>query len=716
MTNSEPHALQHQCQCSHYAVSQSTSTAPKSADNQGSKGYLKLPKAFNLEQNLCESKTNTLLPLVLTSQAKRSYFAPQNTSSHPSLCPSSLNTISLQNHQYMTTRTDSSLSMDIARKTLNEYNKSFSNSTDTSSVDSSYSQRTISSGVCNTPDYDSASSFLLSLQIPNPNDIVTMTPLPSPTESGNSSESWEEKNSSSIIQGHQASISVDSVLVTRNGESISSAITNQQKRRTYQDLLINTDNSPLKVLRDNEKDITGINTLNRIQGGYEKVFKDITIKDSNNIAPFLESIPSDMNSYTIWKPNTPTEGKLRPTPRPPTPPSSRMGCEGSDCDSSIPTTPVLRAHTKPKQEPQIEIFEAHSREDMKLRRWRFLKPLGEGTFSKVILATSQISCDDSQVNLLEPLQQSISSTASIPEDSDRKKLVAVKICEYGQKGGFSEERVERAFKRELEFMKIICHPSLVRLKAWNIEKTRTILILDYCPGGDLFEIASEHHNLLVPSLLRRIFSELVAAVRYLHDRHIVHRDIKLENVLVNLSQNELSQHRNWNIYPYSIITLTDLGLSRQITDDEKLKTRCGSDDYAAPEVIMGQEYDGRATDAWSLGVLLYALLESHLPFDPIPGTSEDYKQRSRTSHRIARVEWCWVEYAGTENEHEGDPEKFRNRGLEGAMLVTEGLLKRARSRWTLQQVAETEWVRDAVQLEGGIRFRGEDNSESIVVA
>lgn len=144
-----------------------------------------------------------------------------------------------------------------------------------------------------------------------------------------------------------------------------------------------------------------------------------------------------------------------------------------------------------------------------------------------------------------------------------------------------------------------------------------------------------------------------------------------------------------------------------MTDDERLETRCGSDDYAAPELIMGQPYDGRATDAWSLGVLLYALLESRLPFDPNPGMSDAHRMRSRTSHRIARVEWRWIRFAGSDGDHEGDSALFRTRGLEGAMEITEGLLKRARSRWTLNRVAETAWVCGAMTLDGGLQFRTE---------
>lgn len=330
-----------------------------------------------------------------------------------------------------------------------------------------------------------------------------------------------------------------------------------------------------------------------------------------------------------------------------------------------------------------------------------------------MLATSHLSATEEEIE-----SESRADTGLLTPEPlsslDRKSLVAVKICEHGPKGGASEDRVEMSLKRELEIMQSIHHPSLVDLKAFSIEPTRAILVLSYCPGGDLFDVATRHRDLLVPSLLRRIFSELVGAVRYLHERHIVHRDIKLENVLVNLTPRELSDRSiDWQTYPYSVTTLTDLGLSRRVADDEKLTTRCGSEDYAAPEVIMGLPYDGRTTDAWSLGVLLYALLESRLPFDPPPGMSEALRMRSRTSHRIARVEWQWIKYAGDDGDHEGDVKKFEEAGLLGAMEVTEGLLQRSRSRWSLEKVAEQEWVSGGVTVEGGMRFREEKEGEIV---
>ncbi|KAF5874180.1 putative camk protein kinase protein [Botrytis fragariae] len=543
---------------------------------------------------------------------------------------------------------------------------------------------------------------------------IPCDPLPSPLMSGDSPGPWKRLNSRRTSREQMLPIHSDSALITSNGESVSSAMANQQKRRAYHGLITNAGESGLTDAQTNRKKNAEGHTRNRSMSEYvpeaSQVPKTRNITVSGSHAPIMDGAvdgpQSDMHMRR--EPHLAVQRGLAPIPRPPTPPSSRTGGESSDSDSSLSTNNIPRALRKSR----YEYFDAYTRNDSKRRRWRGIKVLGQGTFSKVILATSQVQDDEGRID--EDNVFGIESIVTpIETKVDRKKLVAIKICEHGPKGGASEERVEMSLKRELEIMKSIHHPSLVHLKAWSIEETRAILVLSYCPGGDLFEVASQHRDILVPSLLRRMFAELIGAVQYLHDRRIVHRDIKLENVLVNLPQHELAKPQDWTKYPYSIITLTDLGLSRRVADDEKLTTRCGSDDYAAPEVIMGQPYDGRATDAWSLGVLLYALLESRLPFDPNPGMPEGHKQRSRTSHRIARVEWRWIEYFGEEGDHESDPDKFKEKGLLGAMEITEGLLKRARSRWTLEKVQENEWVKGGVDVEGGVKWREEVIPEEV---
>lgn len=160
---------------------------------------------------------------------------------------------------------------------------------------------------------------------------------------------------------------------------------------------------------------------------------------------------------------------------------------------------------------------------------------------------------------------------------------------------------------------------------------------------------------------------------------------------------------NWRSYDRAVVTLSDLGLSRRIPQPPEsplLRTRCGSEDYAAPELLMGQRYDGRSTDAWALGVLLYAMMENRLPFDPLPGTRGDpAKLRARTPHRIARCEWSWYRYADADGEW--DPKKGIH--MEGARECVESLLRRNTKRKALDDIAAMPWVRDAIDVPTGIK-------------
>ncbi|XP_053226380.1 maternal embryonic leucine zipper kinase isoform X3 [Podarcis raffonei] len=156
-------------------------------------------------------------------------------------------------------------------------------------------------------------------------------------------------------------------------------------------------------------------------------------------------------------------------------------------------------------------------------------------------------------------------------------------------------------KTEIEAMKSLSHQNICRLYQVIETPKKIFMILEYCPGGELFDyiIAKDR---LAEDEARIFFRQIVAAIAYVHSQGYAHRDLKPENLLIDAEHN---------------LKLIDFGLCAKPLGglDYHLSTCCGSPAYAAPELIQGKAYIGSEADIWSMGVLLFALLCGFLPFD-----------------------------------------------------------------------------------------------------
>ncbi|XP_032955631.1 serine/threonine-protein kinase MARK1 isoform X3 [Rhinolophus ferrumequinum] len=199
--------------------------------------------------------------------------------------------------------------------------------------------------------------------------------------------------------------------------------------------------------------------------------------------------------------------------------------------------------------------------------YRLQKTIGKGNFAKVKLARHVLT----------------------------GREVAVKIIDKTQ---LNPTSLQKLF-REVRIMKILNHPNIVKLfEVIETEKT-LYLVMEYASGGEVFDYLVAHGRMKEKEA-RAKFRQIVSAVQYCHQKCIVHRDLKAENLLLDADMN---------------IKIADFGFSNEFTVGNKLDTFCGSPPYAAPELFQGKKYDGPEVDVWSLGVILYTLVSGSLPFD-----------------------------------------------------------------------------------------------------
>ncbi|XP_059354268.1 MAP/microtubule affinity-regulating kinase 3 isoform X3 [Carassius carassius] len=252
--------------------------------------------------------------------------------------------------------------------------------------------------------------------------------------------------------------------------------------------------------------------------------------------------------------------------------------------------------------------------------YRLLKTIGKGNFAKVKLARHILT----------------------------GREVAIKIIDKTQLNPTSLQKL----LREVRIMKILNHPNIVKLfEVIETEKT-LYLVMEYASGGEVFDYLVAHGRMKEKEA-RAKFRQIVSAVQYCHQKHIVHRDLKAENLLLDADMN---------------IKIADFGFSNEFTIGNKLDTFCGSPPYAAPELFQGKKYDGPEVDVWSLGVILYTLVSGSLPFD-----GQNLKE---LRERVLRGKYRIPFYMSTDCEN----------------LLKRFLVLNPVKRGTLEQIMKDRWI------------------------
>ncbi|XP_074751460.1 MAP/microtubule affinity-regulating kinase 4 isoform X5 [Athene noctua] len=243
----------------------------------------------------------------------------------------------------------------------------------------------------------------------------------------------------------------------------------------------------------------------------------------------------------------------------------------------------------------------------------------------------------------------MSSRSALAAGNERNAdTVAIKIIDKTQ---LNPTSLQKLF-REVRIMKGLNHPNIVKLfEVIETEKT-LYLVMEYASAGEVFDYLVSHGRMKEKEA-RAKFRQIVSAVHYCHQKNIVHRDLKAENLLLDADAN---------------IKIADFGFSNEFTLGSKLDTFCGSPPYAAPELFQGKKYDGPEVDIWSLGVILYTLVSGSLPFD-----GHNLKE---LRERVLRGKYRVPFYMSTDCEN----------------ILRRFLVLNPAKRCTLEQIMKDKWI------------------------
>ncbi|KAL9238162.1 hypothetical protein vseg_012627 [Gypsophila vaccaria] len=227
--------------------------------------------------------------------------------------------------------------------------------------------------------------------------------------------------------------------------------------------------------------------------------------------------------------------------------------------------------------------------------------------------------DSDRYELLKDIGSGNFGVARLMRDTLTGDLVAVKYIERGHK-------IDENVQREITNHRSLRHPNIVRFKQVILTPTHLAIVMEYASGGELFERICNAGRFSEDEA-RFFFQQLISGVSYCHAMQVCHRDLKLENTLLDGS-------------PAPRLKICDFGYSKSSVLHSQPKSTVGTPAYIAPEVLLKKEYDGKIADVWSCGVTLYVMLVGAYPFeDP-----EEPKNFRKTIQRILNVQYSIPDY------------------------------------------------------------------------
>lgn len=215
--------------------------------------------------------------------------------------------------------------------------------------------------------------------------------------------------------------------------------------------------------------------------------------------------------------------------------------------------------------------------------------------------------------------------AKLVKDKWTGELFAVKYIERGQK-------IDEHVQREIMNHRSVKHPNIIRFKEVFLTPTHLAIVMEYAAGGELFERICTAGRFSEDEA-RYYFQQLVSGVNYCHSMQICHRDLKLENTLLDGSSE-------------SRLKICDFGYSKSAVLHSQPKSTVGTPAYIAPEVLSRKEYDGKIADVWSCGVTLYVMLVGAYPFED----ADDPRNFKTTIARILSVHYSIPDYVRVSND------------------------------------------------------------------